>query len=103
MTQPVSTTNHPHFITVTTKDTSDKTGKPKVYAINVAHIITVEPVLFDIAVSMDEAYTVEGCTLIVLVSHGGPPLEIDSRDPFDHVMFRITQAGGVVDATEVVS
>lgn len=91
------------FITVTTKDVSDKTGKPKLYCINVAHIITVEPVLFDINVSMDEAYTVEGCTLIVLVSHGGPPLEIDSRDPFDHVMFRITKAGGVVDATEVTS
>jgi hypothetical protein len=93
----------PRFITVTTKDVSDKTGKPKLYCINVAHIITVEPVLFDIAVSMDEAYTVEGCTLIVLVSHGGPPLEIDTRDPFDHVMFRISQAGGIVDVTEVKS
>lgn len=91
-----------NFITITTKDVSDKTGKPKLFAINVAHIITIEPVLFDIAVSMDEAYTIEGTTIIVLVSHGGPPLEIDSRDPFDHIMFRINQAGGVIDQSAVV-
>jgi hypothetical protein len=99
MTAPLA----PRFITVTTKDVSKNTGKPKVFGINVGAIVTIEPVQFDIAVSMDEAYTVEGTTIIVLVSHGGPPLEIDCRDPFDHVMFRISQAGGIVDATEVVS
>lgn len=92
-----------NFITVTTKDVSKTTGKPKLFCINIAHIITVEPVMFDINVSMDEAYSIEGTTIIVLVSHGGPPIEVDSRDPFDHVMFRLAQAGGVIDQTAVVT
>lgn len=85
-----------NFITVTTKDVSEKTGKPKLFAINVAHIVSVEPTLFDIAVSMDEAYTVEGCTIIV-AANANHILEIDTRDPFDHVMYRIGLAGGVID------
>jgi hypothetical protein len=92
-----------HFITITTKDVSKTTGKPKLFAINVAHIVSVEPTQFDIAVSMDEAYSVEGTTIIV-AANAAHILEIDSRDPFDHVMFRIGQAGGVIDTMpEVVT
>jgi hypothetical protein len=88
-----------HFITVVTKDVSPTTGKPKLFGINVAHIVTFEPTLFDVAYDMDHAETIEGTTLILqLPNH---IMEIDVRDPFEHIMFRVANAGGVVDQTKV--
>ena len=92
-------TDTPHFITVVTKDVSPVTGKPKLFGINVAHIVTMEPTLFDVAYDMDHAETIEGTTLIL--SLPGHILEIDVRDPFEHIEFRIAKAGGVVDKTAV--
>lgn len=83
------------FITITTKDVSKATGKPKLFAINVAYIITVEPTMYDINVDMDHAYSIEGTTLLVHANDTNV-LQIESRDPFDHVMTRIGLAGGVV-------
>ncbi|AZS12634.1 hypothetical protein HWB99_gp098 [Mycobacterium phage DrLupo] len=91
-----------NFITVTTKDVSQFTGKPKLFAINVDRIVTVEPALFEIARGMDAVDTVEGCSIIVFANEAHV-LEVDCRDPFDHVMFRIGKAGGIVDVTEVAS
>ncbi|AAN02149.1 gp95 [Mycobacterium phage Barnyard] len=90
------------FITVTTKDVSKVTGKPKLFAINVARIVTVEPAMYDIAYDMDHAETIEGTCIHVFASDQHI-FEIDSRDPFDHVMFRIGQAGGVIQQSEVTS
>ena len=88
------------FITVTTKDVSQFTGKPKLYAINIAHIVSVEPTIFELQQSglqfMDTPPAViEGCNIVINVN-AAHIIEVATRDPFEHVLKRIQLADGVI-------
>lgn len=88
------------FITVTTKDVGSN-GVPKVIAINIAHIVVVEPVLWKIhSIDIEGAdeVIIEGTNITVAVNVNHI-IQVESRDPFDHVLKRIELADGIVQQT----
>ena len=85
-----------NFITVTTVEESHITKLPKVLAINIDRITTVEPVQFEHPISMDSVEMINGCMITVVINVTNYQ-EILCRDPFDQILERIRIAGaGIV-------
>ena len=87
------------FITVTTKDVGAN-GLPKLFAINIAHIVTVEPVLWELkhdGIDLDAPPAILEGTNIVINVNQAHVIQVESRDPFDNVLKMIEWADGTVE------